>query len=143
MDIFCRLGGNPICNNLQISSNPQISYHQQLNCRYNNFVLNILGMIWIIPSIIIFMPNRNNPPTFQNWPYNWVNESFHRINLYHQYWIVTKCMYISLKHIKWKACIKFHYSSQTFLVENLEQPNGVLYSVDNKSTWHVILNRCD
>ncbi|KAH9541931.1 hypothetical protein CY35_14G090000 [Sphagnum magellanicum] len=36
------LGGNPICNNLQISSNPQISYHQQLNCRYNNSVLNIL-----------------------------------------------------------------------------------------------------
>jgi hypothetical protein len=60
------LGGNPICNNLQISSNPQISYHQQLNCRYNSSVLNILGMIWIIPSIIIFMPNRNNPPTFQN-----------------------------------------------------------------------------
>jgi uncharacterized protein YjbI with pentapeptide repeats len=60
------LGGNPICNNRQINSNPQISYHQQLNCRYNSSVLNILGMIWIIPSIIIFMPNRNNPPTFQN-----------------------------------------------------------------------------
>ncbi len=34
MDIVCRLGGNPICKNIQFSSNPQISYHQQLNCRF-------------------------------------------------------------------------------------------------------------
>ncbi|CAM6034643.1 unnamed protein product [Sphagnum compactum] len=37
--IIAVLGGNPICKNLQYSSNPQISYHQQLNCRYNNTVL--------------------------------------------------------------------------------------------------------
>ncbi len=43
MDIFCRLGGNPICKNLQYSSNPQISYCQQLNCRYNNTVLRTIG----------------------------------------------------------------------------------------------------
>ncbi|KAH9541960.1 hypothetical protein CY35_14G090600 [Sphagnum magellanicum] len=57
------LGGNPICNNLQISSNPQISYHQQLNCRYNNSVLNILVqsksqatkdtlLIWILSTTL-------------------------------------------------------------------------------------------
>ncbi|CAK9198322.1 unnamed protein product [Sphagnum troendelagicum] len=57
------LGGNPICNNLQISSNPQISYHQQLNCRYNNFVLNVLVqsksqatkdmlLIWILSTTL-------------------------------------------------------------------------------------------
>ncbi len=43
MDIFCRLGGNPICKNLQYSSDPQISYRQQLNCRYNNTVLRTIG----------------------------------------------------------------------------------------------------
>ncbi len=43
MDILCRLGGNPICKNLQYNSNPQISYHQQLNCRYNNIMLGIIG----------------------------------------------------------------------------------------------------
>jgi hypothetical protein len=37
------LGGNPICKNLQYSSNPQISYRQQLNCRYNNTVLRTIG----------------------------------------------------------------------------------------------------
>ncbi|KAH9541939.1 hypothetical protein CY35_14G090200 [Sphagnum magellanicum] len=57
------LGGNPICNNLQISSNPQISYHQQLNCRYNNSFLNILVqpksqatkdmlLIWILSTTL-------------------------------------------------------------------------------------------
>ncbi|KAH8937548.1 hypothetical protein BDL97_16G034400 [Sphagnum fallax] len=57
------LGGNPICNNLQISSNPQISYHQQLNCRYNNSVLNVLVqskseatkdtlLIWILSTTL-------------------------------------------------------------------------------------------
>ncbi|KAH9541936.1 hypothetical protein CY35_14G090100 [Sphagnum magellanicum] len=54
------LGGNPICNNLQISSNPQISYHQQLNCRYNNSVLNKLVqskskdtlLIWILSTTL-------------------------------------------------------------------------------------------
>ncbi len=44
VDIFCRLGGNPICENLQYSSDPQISYHQQLNCRYNNIVLRTI--VW-------------------------------------------------------------------------------------------------
>ncbi len=39
----CRLGGNPICNKHGISSNPKIAYHQQLNCRYNNSVLPLLG----------------------------------------------------------------------------------------------------
>ncbi|KAH8968241.1 hypothetical protein BDL97_03G118200 [Sphagnum fallax] len=29
------LGGNPICNKLEINSNLTITYHQQLNCRYN------------------------------------------------------------------------------------------------------------
>ncbi len=43
MDILCRLGGNPICNNIQYSSDPQISYHQQLNCRNNNTVLRAIG----------------------------------------------------------------------------------------------------
>ncbi len=43
MDILCRLGGNPICKNFQYSSNPQISYRQQLNCRYNNTVLGTIG----------------------------------------------------------------------------------------------------
>ncbi|KAH9541955.1 hypothetical protein CY35_14G090500 [Sphagnum magellanicum] len=57
------LGGNPICNNLQFSSNPQISYHQQLNCRSNNSVLNILVqsksqatkdtlLIWILSTTL-------------------------------------------------------------------------------------------
>jgi hypothetical protein len=36
---FCRLGGNPICNKLEINSNPTIAYHQQLNCRFNISVL--------------------------------------------------------------------------------------------------------
>ncbi len=43
MDILCRLGGNPICKNLQLSSVFEISYHQQLNCRYNNTVLRSIG----------------------------------------------------------------------------------------------------
>ncbi|CAK9216337.1 unnamed protein product [Sphagnum troendelagicum] len=56
------LGGNPICNNIQISSNPQISYHQQLNCRYNNSLLNVLVtkshttkdilLIWILSTTL-------------------------------------------------------------------------------------------
>ncbi|CAM6057655.1 unnamed protein product [Sphagnum tenellum] len=57
------LGGNPICNNLHISSNPQISYHQQLNCRYNNSLLNVLVpsqshttkdtlLIWILSTTL-------------------------------------------------------------------------------------------
>ncbi|CAM6030881.1 unnamed protein product [Sphagnum balticum] len=36
------LGGNPICKNLHYNSDPQISYHQQLNCRYNNTVLRTI-----------------------------------------------------------------------------------------------------
>ncbi|CAM6034650.1 unnamed protein product [Sphagnum compactum] len=36
------LGGNPICKSLQYSSDPQISYRQQLNCRYNNTVLHTI-----------------------------------------------------------------------------------------------------
>ncbi|CAM6057654.1 unnamed protein product [Sphagnum tenellum] len=57
------LGGNPICNNIQISSDPQISYHQQLNCRYNNSLLNVLVqpkshttkdtlLIWILSTTL-------------------------------------------------------------------------------------------
>ncbi|CAM6034646.1 unnamed protein product [Sphagnum compactum] len=36
------LGGNPICKNLQYSFDFEISYHQQLNCRYNNTVLHTI-----------------------------------------------------------------------------------------------------
>ncbi len=50
MDFFCRLGGNPICNKLdlnssnpKISSNPEIGYLQQLDCHYENIALNKLG----------------------------------------------------------------------------------------------------
>ncbi|KAH8971561.1 hypothetical protein BDL97_02G149800 [Sphagnum fallax] len=60
------LGGNPICNNIQISSNPQISYHQQLNCRYNNSLLNVLVtkshttkdtlLIWILSTTLSLSP---------------------------------------------------------------------------------------
>ncbi|KAH8942266.1 hypothetical protein BDL97_14G089500 [Sphagnum fallax] len=32
--IIAVLGGNPICKNIQFSSDPEISYHQQLNCRF-------------------------------------------------------------------------------------------------------------
>lgn len=42
MDLFCRLERNPICKKLKsYSSNLQISYYQQLNCRYNNVLMNI------------------------------------------------------------------------------------------------------
>jgi hypothetical protein len=50
MDFFCRLGGNPICNKLdlnssnpKISSKPEIGYLQQLYCRNNTIALNKLG----------------------------------------------------------------------------------------------------
>jgi hypothetical protein len=50
MDFFCRLGGNPICDKLdlnssnpKISSKPEIGYLQQLDCRYKNIALNKLG----------------------------------------------------------------------------------------------------
>jgi hypothetical protein len=50
MDFFCRLGGNPICDKLdlnssnpKISSNPEIGYLQQLDCRYKNIALSKLG----------------------------------------------------------------------------------------------------
>ncbi|KAH8942289.1 hypothetical protein BDL97_14G091000 [Sphagnum fallax] len=39
------LGGNPICKNLQLSFVFEISYHQQLNCRYNNTVLRSIEMV--------------------------------------------------------------------------------------------------
>ncbi len=64
MDILCRLGGNPICKNLQYSSDPQISYHQQLNCR-NNSVLPTIG-----------------------WAYNICNNSMSPLN-YHRRIVVT------------------------------------------------------
>jgi hypothetical protein len=42
MDLSCKLKGNPICNKLKsYSSNLQISYYQQLNCCYNNVLMNI------------------------------------------------------------------------------------------------------
>ncbi|CAK9204830.1 unnamed protein product, partial [Sphagnum troendelagicum] len=39
------LGGNPICKNLQLNSDFEISYHQQLNCRYNNTVLRSIETV--------------------------------------------------------------------------------------------------
>ncbi|CAK9262228.1 unnamed protein product [Sphagnum jensenii] len=39
------LGGNPICKNLQLNFDFEISYHQQLNCRYNNTVLRSIETV--------------------------------------------------------------------------------------------------
>ncbi|CAM6057671.1 unnamed protein product [Sphagnum tenellum] len=43
--IIAVLGGNPICKNLQLSFDFEISYHQQLNCRYNNTVLRSIETV--------------------------------------------------------------------------------------------------
>ncbi|CAM6027539.1 unnamed protein product [Sphagnum balticum] len=44
------LGGNPICNKLEINSNSTIAYHQQLNCRYN---------ISVFPPTVIIQRKKN------------------------------------------------------------------------------------
>ncbi|CAM6069851.1 unnamed protein product [Sphagnum tenellum] len=64
---FCRLGGNPICNKLdlnssnpKINSNPEIGYLQQLDYRYENIALNKLvtsrrgktKLIWILSTTL-------------------------------------------------------------------------------------------
>ncbi|KAH8968230.1 hypothetical protein BDL97_03G118100 [Sphagnum fallax] len=54
------LGGNPICNKLEINSNPAIAYQQQMICRYNISDLPTLAiyqrkktkLIWILSTTL-------------------------------------------------------------------------------------------
>ncbi|CAK9873679.1 unnamed protein product [Sphagnum jensenii] len=53
------LGGNPICNKLEINSNLTIAYHQKLNCRYNMSVLPLPYNMSVPPAPPVIIQRKN------------------------------------------------------------------------------------